>query len=143
MNKNAKETVRGIALLVEDDPDLQGAMTREFEGQRFAVVPAYDYGQALERLCEVSPTLVCVDLGLPNESGYELCEQIRRTTGLTEVPILVTSESNFPEAMAQAEEVGANAFLRKPFTMSDLRRYVEALVERRPASRPHFRRLKV
>jgi DNA-binding response OmpR family regulator len=70
-----------------------------------------------------------VDVGLPTRSGYELCEYIRGTLGLTQVPILVTSDSGYPEDMAHAEQAGANAFLTKPFSMHQLSHNVAAMLE--------------
>jgi two-component system OmpR family response regulator len=84
---------------------------------------------------------VCIDLELPTQSGYELCEYIRGPLGLTRVPILVTSDSGLPKDMANAEEVGANAFLKKPFSMRQLAAYVEALFARTRQSEPYLRRL--
>jgi two-component system chemotaxis response regulator CheY len=71
--------------------------------------------------------LVCVDVGLPNKSGYELCEYIRGSLRFAELPILMTSEHGNPGDMAQAENAGANAFLHKPFSMRQLGQCVESL----------------
>ena len=76
-------------------------------------------------------------------SGYELCEYIRRQPTLIAMPILVSSERGFPEDMAHAEEAGANAFLKKPFPMTRLIKYVHALLDGPNASRPSVRRLRI
>ncbi len=123
--------MRRTALIVEDDPDLQKAMSDRLAAMDFEVRGALHYEAAVHHLRATGePTLVCVDLELPTQSGYELCEHIRGPLGLDRVPILVTSDSGFPEALASAEEAGANAFLKKPFSMHEFGRYVEALLER-------------
>lgn len=127
---------RRHVLVVEDDPVLQRAMAHALEHAQFEVSTAFDYEGAVSWLRETRPTLVCVDLGLPRESGYELCEHIRTQQNLIGVPILVTSDHTFPEDMAHAEEAGANAFLKKPFTMPKLLTYVEALLDGPPSSTP-------
>ncbi len=129
-----------VALVVEDDPILQRAMTNRLGRMGFDALGALHYDAALLRLAERRPHLVCVNLELPTESGYEVCEYIRRDARLARVPIIVTSESGYPEAMASAERAGANAFLKKPFTMAALVAYVEALVHGHE-SEPHLRRL--
>jgi DNA-binding response OmpR family regulator len=88
------------------------------------------------------PSLVCLDLTLPRESGFELCEYIRSDPRLRFVPILVMSERSSPEEMAHAEYVGANAFLKKPFTREKLLKYVITLLDGPNASRPSVRRLR-
>jgi DNA-binding response OmpR family regulator len=109
----------------------------------FDVACVHHYDAAVVELTTRQPHLVCVDLELPTQSGYELCEYIRGPLGLR-VPILVTSDSRYPRAMASAEEVGANAFLKKPFSMHQLTHYVEALLgQKTHRSEPYLRRLQL
>jgi DNA-binding response OmpR family regulator len=135
--------MRRFMLIVEDDPFLQRTMTTELEKMDFDVQGALHYDAAVDHLAARRPHLVCVDLELPTRSGYELCEYIRGPLGLARVPILVTSDSGFPRAMANAEEVGANAFLKKPFSMRLLTNYIEALLGGTHRSEPYMRRLQV
>lgn len=132
-----------LALVVEDDPEMQKAMVEQLSKMGFEVISALHYGAAVEHLGSSEPDLVCVDLGLPTESGYELCEYIRGPRGMEAVPILVTNDSDYPEEMANAEEVGANAFLKKPFSAHDLARYVAALLDERRRSTPSIQRLRL
>jgi DNA-binding response OmpR family regulator len=133
-----------LVLIVEDDPDLQESMVAELERMNFDVLSALHYDAAIEQLTTApKPRLVCVDLELPTRSGYELCEYIRGPLGRASVPILVTSDSGFPEDMACAEEAGANAFLKKPFSMQAFTTYVETLLDRIPASEQALGRLEV
>ncbi len=132
-----------VALIVEDDPPLQRQMVTHLERFGFRVVAALDFDTAVRHLMTVKPDVACIDLGLPRQSGYELCEHVRRQPHLEWTPILVTSERTFPEDMAHAEEAGANAFLKKPFTMARLLKYVRALLEGPQASRPSVCRLRL
>jgi DNA-binding response OmpR family regulator len=131
------------ALVVEDDPSLQAKMVVHLDNAKFRVLAAFDFDGAVRHLAATKLHIVCVDLGLPSESGYELCEHIRRQPELLTLPILVTSERSFPEDMAHAEEAGANAFLKKPFSMRQLLKYVAALLDGPHGSRPSVRRLRV
>jgi len=107
------------------------------------VLTAADYHGALAHVEASALDMVYVDLGLPNESGYELCERIRVNEKHRFVPIVVTGERAFPEEMARAEEAGANAFLRKPFSMRLLSESLKMLFEGTAESRPPIRRLRV
>jgi DNA-binding response OmpR family regulator len=127
--------MRHLALIVEDDPALQRAMTEELERMNFEVLGAIHYDAAVRQLATARrPGLVCVDLVLPTRSGYELCEYIRGSLGLARVPILMMSASGFPEDRMCAEEAGADAFLHKPFSMHQFADHVEALLDRTPPS---------
>ena len=135
--------VRRVALIVEDDPALQGAMKRRLEGMGLRVVASFHYRAAVRELTTEMPDVVSVDLGLPAESGYELCDHVRQQPGLAAVPLLVTSDRAFPADMARAEEAGANAFLRKPFSMSQLEQAIQMLLADAPAkSSSWMRRLR-
>jgi two-component system chemotaxis response regulator CheY len=132
-----------VALVVEDDPAFQATVKRHLEATQFRVLASFDYRTALRHLETEVPDIVLVDLGLPNESGYELCEHIRRRPGMSLVPIVLTSERTFPDDMARAEEAGANAFLRKPFSMERLTAAMAMLLaDGPPKSQRWMRRLR-
>jgi DNA-binding response OmpR family regulator len=130
-------------LVVEDDPVLQRTMAKGLEDAKFIVKTALDYETAVGILKTLRPSLACIDLALPRQSGYELCEYIRKQPELIYVPIVVTSDRAFPEDMAHAEEAGANAFLKKPFAPDKLTKYVFALLDGPNSSRPSVRRLRL
>jgi DNA-binding response OmpR family regulator len=138
MELDTKRTV----LLVEDHPPEREAIRRALVSQDFNVETAADYHAAVGYLSKFVPHLVCLDLTLPRESGFELCEYIRNDVRHKFVPVLVMSDRSSPEDMAHAEYVGANAFLKKPFTRDKLLKYVVTLLDGPHASRPSVRRLR-
>jgi DNA-binding response OmpR family regulator len=129
-------------LFVNDHPGEREVIHRQLSHEGFAVENATDYHSAVRFLEERVPSLVCLDLMLPRESGYDLCEHIRKQRRLQWVPILVMSERGSPEEMAHAEELGANAYLKKPFSRDRLLKYIGALLDGPMASRPSVRRLR-
>ncbi|WP_434384639.1 response regulator [Melittangium boletus] len=84
---------------------------------------------AMQYLREGRPDLVCVDLVLPDVSGFGVCEHIRATPGLAHLPVLVVSSRHEPEAKARAEQVGATGYLAKPFTVEDFGACVRQVLE--------------
>lgn len=129
--------MRRVALVVEDDPDLHMGLSAELKRMGFDVKGALHYEGAVGQLGEGRELhLACIDLALPTRSGYELCEHIRGPLALSRVPILVMSDSALPHDMARAEEAGANAFLKKPFSMQTFSRYIDALLRRARPSEP-------
>jgi DNA-binding response OmpR family regulator len=141
MEFDGKRTI----LLVEDHPPERDAIRRILVSKDFNVETTADYHGAVAQLAKSVPNLVCLDLTLPRESGYDLCEHMRKNDAdlrLRHVPILVMHDRGSPEDMAHAEEVGANAFLKKPFTRERLLKYVITLLDGPHASRPSVRRLR-
>ena len=122
------QDAKRLALIVDDDPTVQKTMADHLGQMDFEVLSALHYDSAVHLLAGRIPQLVCVDVGLPVQSGYELCEYIRGPLGLTKIPILVMSRSYFPDDQANAEEAGANAFLKKPFSKHQLTGCINALL---------------
>jgi DNA-binding response OmpR family regulator len=120
---------RRRVLIVEDDPALRKAMQIHVARMGLGVVVASHYAQAWGCLLSMKLDLACIDIGLPTESGYELCELIRGPLGLGAMPILVTSAFGAPHERAFAEEAGANVFMTKPFSMRQLGSHVTALLD--------------
>jgi CheY-like chemotaxis protein len=120
---------RRTVLLVEDHPRQREAIRRWLVEKGFHVEMAADFHRAI-RILEIEiPDLFCVNMTLPRESGLELCEHIRNDPRCQFVPILMTGDRGGPEDMANAEEAGANALLKKPFTREKLMQYVVVLLD--------------
>ncbi len=130
------------ALVVEDNPPERDMVAGWLRLAGFQVETAVDYRAAVAAMASIRPDIICCDISLPRESGFELVEYIRNNPGTEWIPILVMSERHSPEDMAQAEHVGANAYLKKPFTRERLDKYVTALLDGPHSSRPSVRRLR-
>ncbi|MBZ4334797.1 response regulator [Corallococcus interemptor] len=119
-------------LLVEDSPMFR-VMLRDMLQQMGVknVVEQPNGKAAMEYLAagEPKPDLVCLDLTLPDVSGYDVCEHIRRTPAIAHVPVLMVSARNLPEDKAYAEEAGANGYLGKPFTPEELEKRVRQVLK--------------
>ena len=131
-----------LVLIVTHDPVLTGTATRALVALGFEVTDAIDHRSALEQIRQRVPQFVCVDLSLPRESGFELCEDLRAIPDYAAVQILVLSERWTAIDLAAAEEAGANAFVRKPVDGAHLAHYMRSMLERRHPSRPDFRELR-
>jgi DNA-binding response OmpR family regulator len=119
------------ALLVDDHPEIRNQI-REILGRLgFETVEASDAASAFDRLATCRPDMICLDLVLPDSSGYDICEFIRKSPEHSATPVLMMSDRSYPEDRAHAAEAGADAFLAKPFTEKMLRERVEALLPKK------------
>src|SRR5437763_14086222 len=116
------------SLVVEDDPEIRKLIRKYLEKLGFSVREAGTGKAALVLLEQIDPVLVCLDLMLPESSGYEICDHMRKTPRLKSVPVLVISARAMPTDRAQAEEVGASAYLIKPIRWVSFAATVRALV---------------
>lgn len=127
------ETARS-ALLVEDLPPLRRLLAHHLRRMGFRELHEAASGAAALLLLERHrPDLVCLDLVLPDVSGYDVCEFIRGSERLAGVPVLMLSGHCQPQDRACAEEAGAAAFLAKPFTQEQFERHVHYVLARAPA----------
>lgn len=124
---------QGTVLVVEDSPMFRRMLSDMLQSLGYTrVLEAFSGEAAKELLAEQRPDLVCLDLTLPDISGYEVCEHIRATPGLQDVPVLMISARTQTMDRAQAEEAGASGYLIKPFTPDELRQQVERVMAARP-----------
>ena len=130
-----------LVMVVVAEPTLRQLVQRQLKSQSFDVVIASDAEAAIHELETRKPHLVCIDLLLPRDSGYEVCEFIRRTPRLRDVPILVMSERASAADRAYAEEAGADGFLPKPFSLNQFNEQVRALLAGDPLSMRRLRRI--
>jgi len=129
-----------FALIVEDDPTLQKARPAisnkwSLRGRRHSSLRCRRGASAVD-----SPIWSASASSYRHSQVTSCASTFRGPLGLTSVPILVTSHSSFAGEMASAEEAGASAFLKKPFTMGQLTKYVEALLGQVHPSVPYLRR---
>jgi len=110
-------TRRASVLVVEDDPDLLALveMLLADAGRRVRTAP--EGRAALARVAEEMPGLILLDMRMPGMSGWEFAHEFRARHGAGCPIVVVTAAEN---ARRRAEEIGADAWLAKPFDLDDL-----------------------
>ncbi len=124
----AQPRIDAEALVVEDDPDARRLVASCLRRLGLRVREAATAAQALEALEGGTPDLVCLDLRLPDASGFSVCEHVRRTQRLQDVPVLVISALGEAADRAQAHAAGADEYLTKPFRSTALAASVRDLL---------------
>jgi CheY-like chemotaxis protein len=116
------------AVVVEDDPDARRLLAACLRRLGLRVHEAATAAEARTLLARGTPDLICLDLRLPDASGLALCEQIRATSRLRDVPVMVITALNRPIDRAQAEVAGADEYVTKPFRADALADSVRELI---------------
>ncbi|MBI5800616.1 MAG: response regulator, partial [Verrucomicrobia bacterium] len=83
---------------------------------------------ALARAAELQPDLILLDVMMPGMDGFAVCERLRATSALAEVPILLVTALDDRDSRLRGIEVGADDFITKPFDRGELRARVRALL---------------
>lgn len=126
---SAFETNPGkVALVVDDDAAARKRCKRALHRLGFKVSEASAGRTAIAFLANNPVDLVCLELVLPEMSGFEVIGFIRRTPRFAATPVVVVSGRQLPEDQAQAREQGASAYVTKPFRLDELERCVRSLL---------------
>ncbi|MAT15544.1 MAG: response regulator [Planctomyces sp.] len=99
-------------LVVEDDQETAASLKAALIADGFSVTLAKDGGQAHSSFVMHKPDVVVLDLILPRESGFEVCERIK--TADPYMPVVILTAIELKESRVLADRVGADAYLNKP-----------------------------
>ncbi|MHA6780359.1 response regulator transcription factor [Pseudonocardia saturnea] len=114
-------------LLVEDDPRIASFVTRALAASGFGVEWVATAGEGLERLTVRPPTVAVLDLNLPDMDGLDLLRTVRDTLRHgPDLPVIIITARTDPADRAVAQDLGARAYLRKPFPLGELLAAVRA-----------------
>jgi two-component system, OmpR family, response regulator len=121
-------------LLVEDESRLAGAIARGLEDHGFAVELARDGSTGYWKAHEQDFDAIVLDIMLPELSGYEVCRRLRAEQVWTPILMLTAKDGEYDEA--DALDLGADDYLRKPFSYVVLVARLNALLRRGAPTRP-------
>jgi two-component system alkaline phosphatase synthesis response regulator PhoP len=113
-----------LALIIEDEPYIAEIIATVLASAGFKTEVAHDGAQALAKLAEMTPTLVILDLHLPEVSGQEILQQIRATEQLAGIKVIVVTADLQRADLVRGQ---ADQVLTKPFRVAELRELVERL----------------
>ena len=107
-------------LVIEDEKNILLSLVFLLEREGYEVRSATTGGDGLAEMRRQRPDLVILDLMLPDLSGYEVCQEARRTPDLAETPIIVLTARAQEAERHKGLEVGATEYVTKPFRVADL-----------------------
>jgi len=102
-------------LVVEDEAELTGAIQIRLEQAGYEVLIAYDGQDALEKARTENPDLIVLDLMLPKIDGYKVCRMLKFDEKYKKIPVVMLTARAQEKDENLGYEVGADAFITKPF----------------------------
>ena len=114
-------------LIVDDEPQIVRGLTIILRSAGYTVEAAGTKAEALAALASRPPDALVLDLVLPDGQGVEVCEQVRRWSGL---PILVLSAVGDEREKVRALDAGADDYVTKPFGTDELLARLRAVLRR-------------
>jgi two-component system phosphate regulon response regulator PhoB len=126
--------VRSKILVVDDEPEAVELVGFNLEQAGFAVVTAADGAEALTKARASSPSLIVLDLMLPEVSGLEVCKMLRRDSVTSTIPIIMLTARAAEIDRVLGLELGADDYITKPFSPRELVLRVKKLLQRGKAA---------
>ena len=116
-------------LIVDDEPSIVIPIQFLMEQQGYSVLVAENGEDALDAIYKYKPDLILLDIMLPRIDGYEVCEIVRLNPEYRDIKIIFLTAKGREVEIAQGLALGANAYITKPFSNTELVAKVKELLD--------------
>ncbi|WP_193183804.1 response regulator transcription factor [Nisaea sediminum] len=114
--------------IAEDEPNILESLSFLLGREGWEVTSALDGDAALEQLNnQALPDVVILDIMLPHRNGFEILRQLRASPRTSKLPVIVLTAKGQEKDRKTAQEIGADAFVTKPFSNRDVIEQVKKL----------------
>jgi two-component system OmpR family response regulator len=117
-------------LIIDDDAHLRESLAEVLELEGFECSQAGTAHSGIEAAKKVDPDVVIMDIQLPDSSGFQICQTLRKRSRST-ILIMMTGRFLSSEEKKQGFELGADEYITKPFDLAELSIRIKQLLSRR------------
>jgi DNA-binding response OmpR family regulator len=122
-------------LIVDDEDFLRKMIVMGFERDGFTVFQADNGEDAVKIAVQEIPELILLDLVMPRLLGFEVCQILRNDERFSKTAVIIMSAKSYRPDMDKAAELGADAYVVKPFEMADLLKTAREHMDKRQNSK--------
>jgi twitching motility two-component system response regulator PilH len=119
-------------LVIDDSSTVVVMLKRILEQSGYRTLEAYDAESGLEIARAELPDLVFLDIVLPNMNGFAALRNLRREPRTTRIPVIMMSGNEQATEQFYAQKIGADDFMKKPFSRPEVVARVERVLRREP-----------
>ncbi|PKM59579.1 MAG: DNA-binding response regulator [Firmicutes bacterium HGW-Firmicutes-4] len=117
-------------LIIEDEMNIYELLKFNLETHGFEVDGVQDGAMAIEKILNVLPDLIILDLMLPGKDGISICREIRANNIISYIPIIMLTAKSEEFDKVLGLEIGADDYITKPFGVKELCARVKAVLRR-------------
>ncbi len=121
-------------MVVDDSLTVRKIMGRLLAREGYEVVAAKDGVEAMEKLQDLVPDVMLVDIEMPRMDGFDLTRNVRADRCLAAVPIIIISSRTAEKHRIYAREIGVNAFLGKSYQERELLAQIAGFIQARQSA---------
>ena len=103
-------------LVVDDEPNVIRTLTFVLKKEGYDVSSAVNGEEAIARVRESKPSLMFLDVMMPKKNGYQVCQEIKSDSSLSDIHIVMLSAKGQEADKEMALKLGADEFMTKPFS---------------------------
>jgi two-component system cell cycle response regulator len=129
--------MKPTVLIVDDNEEIIDFIFDDLE-ETYQVLKAYNGKQALDILAKEAVQLVISDVMMPIIDGFELCKEIKSNFNYSHIPIILLTAKNTLQSKIQGLELGADAYIEKPFSPEHLQVQIANLIRNRTKVKEYF-----
>lgn len=116
-------------IIIEDEPDTAEMYAEMMRISGYQVVKYYGGVEAVAQVAEEEPSAVVLDLMMPDLSGLEVLHFMQEDPQLANVPVIIVSAKTLPSDIEEGLAAGAELYLTKPVSFSDLKLAIERVID--------------
>ena len=120
-----------LIYIIDDEEDIINLITLYLERSNFQVEGFTDATSFYQNLNKKIPDLIILDLMLPDESGFEICQYLKKEDSYTAIPIIILSALIGETEKILGLELGADDYITKPFSPWEMVARVKAVLRRK------------
>ncbi len=124
-------------LIIDDEADIRAFLYEAFKN-KYRITLAVDGQDGLEKLKKNQPQLVISDVMMPKLDGYKVCENIKSNPDTCHIPVILLTALDTDAKKLEGLELGADAYIIKPFSIKQLEVRVKKLIENKQRIIEHF-----
>lgn len=126
-----------LLLLVDDEEEILDFLERILQ-TKYAILKTQNGQEALQALASNAVQLIISDVMMPDMDGFELCTIIKSNVEHSHIPIILLTAKNTIQSKVQGLELGADAYIEKPFSKEHLQAQIASLLNNRNMVREYF-----
>lgn len=127
VRRNARSGTR--VLVIDDSPTIVALLKRMLQQNQFEVLEAFDAESGIEIARREVPGLIFLDIVLPGMDGFNALRTLRRDPATKHVPIIMISGNAQATEQFYVQRIGADDFMKKPFSRAEVFNRIEALLD--------------
>ncbi|MBP6609566.1 MAG: response regulator [Paludibacter sp.] len=130
-----KSKSKPTILLVDDEPEIRQYLSQNL-ADKYLITQAANGREALDMILIEKPDLVISDVMMPEMDGIQLCKKIKSNTNVKHIPVILLTAKTSDDDKAEGYDIGADAYIGKPFNISLLKKRVANILENRDRLEP-------